>query len=405
MNEPHDINELDKKYAREAPSAEFSALLDQEDTQNYREISVGERISGTLQKIEDASAFIDYGGRSEAVIDTQELRNETGDLLYNPGDTIEAYVASVEGGPRLTLSLRAGSREILRQAFENGVPVEGRVTGFNTGGLVVNLGGKRAFCPSSQIDTGYSEDLASYAGQTLTFKIVELRKNNIVLSRRAHMEAEAARRAQELRAKLTEGAEMVGKVTRLQRFGAFVDLGGVEGLIHVSELQHSRVEHPRDVVSTGEEVRVKILELKNLGTDKERISLSIKALQPDPWDAALDRFREGDVITGKVVSIQQFGAFVELVPGVEGLIHVSQLAANRVSRPSDVVSTGQEVQALIQKVDRDQKRISLSIKALRQKTEQTAEAREIQDFQAKQEKPTEEKGGTMADALRRAGLT
>jgi small subunit ribosomal protein S1 len=404
MNESHDINQLDKKYAEEAPSAEFAALLDQDASRSCRELSVGERGIGKIQKIEGTHAFVDYGGRSEAVIDIQELRNDMGELLYTPGDTIEAYVASVEGEVRFTLSLRAGSFEILRQAYQNGVPVDGRVTGFNSGGLVVNLGGKRAFCPTSQIDTGYCEDLASYASQTLTFKIVELRKNNIVLSRRAYLEAEAARRAQELRARLSKGAEMDGKVTRVERFGAFVDLGGVEGLIHVSELQHSRVGHPRDVISTGDEVRVKILELKGLGGDKERISLSIKALQPDPWDDALDRFREGDIVTGKVVSIQQFGAFVELLPGVEGLVHISQLATNRVSRPGEVVSVGQEVQALIQKVDRDQKRISLSIKALQQQAKQTAETQEIKNFQAKQEKAPEDRGGPMADALRRAGL-
>ncbi len=405
MNEPHDIEELDKKYAQETPSTEFAELLEEEGVpESSREVSIGEMVSGTIQKIEDASIFLDYGGRSEAVIDAQELRNDDGELPYSEGDTIEAYVASVEGEVRLTLSLRANTFEVLRHAHRNGVPVQGRVTGFNTGGLVVNVGGKRAFCPTSQIEAGHSEDLASYAGQSFTFKIIELRRNNIVVSRKAHLAAEDARKAQELRAKLSEGAEIGGKVTRVERFGAFVDIGGIEGLIHVSELRHSRVGHPREVVSTGDEVKVKILELKDLGGDKERISLSTKALEPDPWDEALERFSEGDTATGKVVSIQSFGAFVELLPGVEGLVHVSQLSTARVARPADAVSVGQEVKALIQKIDREQKRVSLSMKALQQESKNAAEKQEIQEFQAKQEKPAGDQQSAMADALRRAGL-
>ena len=405
MNEPQDIEELDKKYAEETPSTEFAELLEEEGIpESSREVSIGEQVTGTIQKIEDTSIFLDYGGRSEAVIDAQELRNDDGELPYSEGDTIEAFVASVEGEVRLTLSLRANTFEVLRHAHRNGVPVQGRVTGFNTGGLVVNVGGKRAFCPTSQIETGHSEDLASYAGQSFTFKIIELRRNNIVVSRKAHLAAEDARRAQELRAKLAEGAEVGGKVTRVERFGAFVDIGGIEGLIHVSELRHSRVGHPREVVSTGDEVKVKILELKDLGGDKERISLSLKALEPDPWDEALERFKEGDTATGKVVSIQNFGAFVELLPGVEGLVHVSQLSTARVARPADVVTVGQEVQALVQKIDREQKRVSLSMKALQQETKNAAEKQEIQEFQAKQEKPAGDQQSAMADALRRAGL-
>ena len=408
-NNTHDIHELDKKYADETPSAEFAALLDQEASsqENRREVSVGERISAVIREIGDSVAFVDYGGRSEASIDVQELRNETGELLHGPGDTIEAYVASTEGDVRLTLSLRSSNRHILRQAFENKIPVQGRVTGFNSGGLVVNLGGARAFCPLSQVDTGYCEDPASYAGQTLTFQVIELRGRgrNIVLSRRAHLEAETAREARELRSKLSEGAEMAGVITRLEPFGAFVDLGGIEGLVHVSEISHTRVGNPRDVLSSGAEVRVKILELKDLGSKKERISLSMRALEPDPWDGVAERFNEGDVITGKVVSVQKFGAFVELTPGVEGLVHISQLAANRrVSHPGEVVSVGQEVQARVQSIDRVQKRVSLSIKALQAEAQQTAETQEIEAFKTKQQEKAADEGSSMAEAFRRAGL-
>ena len=407
MNEPQNVNEMDEKYVADRSSDEFAALLEGEPDQAPAPLlSVGQRLSGRIQSIDESSVFVDYGGRSEAVVDIQELKNEQGEVSCSVGDTIEAFVASVENEVRLTLSRRTGNVQILRQAYENKIPVDGRVTGFNSGGLVVNLGGRRAFCPVSQIDTGYSKDLASYAGQTLTFKIVEFRGRgrNIVLSRRAHLEAETARRADELREKLNEGAEVTGKITRLERFGAFVDLGGVEGLVHISEIAHNRVGHPKDVLRSGEEVNVKILELKGLGGDKERISLSIKALLPDPWDGALEKLQEGEVITGKVVSIQQFGAFVEVVPGVEGLVHVSQLARSRVARPADAVSVGQEVRARIRKIDRDKKRISLSIRDLQEEEKKSVEVKEIEAFKIKENSSDNKSESVMADALRRAGL-
>ena len=407
MNEPQDVHEMDEKYVADRSSDKFAALLESEPDQAPAPLlSVGQRLSGRIQSIDESSVFVDYGGRSEAVVDLQELKDEQGEVSCSVGDTIEAFVASVENEVRLTLSRRTGNVRILRQAYENSIPVDGRVTGFNSGGLVVNLGGRRALCPVSQSDTGYSKDLASYAGQTLTFKIVEFRGRgrNIVLSRRAHLEAEAARRADELREKLNEGAEVTGKITRLERFGAFVDLGGVEGLVHISEIAHSRVGHPKDVLRSGDEVNVKILELKGLGGDKERISLSIKALLPDPWDAALEKYREGEDITGKVVSIQQFGAFVEVAPGVEGLVHVSQLARNRVARPADVVSVGQEVRARIRKIDRDRKRISLSMSDLQEEDKKAVEVREIEAFKVKEDSSDNKSESVMADALRRAGL-
>lgn len=407
MSETHDINELDKKYVEEKSSNEFAEMLEQDsERQKQIDVSVGQRISGTIQKIDDSSAFVDFGGRSEAVIDIMELKNEEREVTHALGDQIEAYVASLEGEVRLTLSLKANSRQLIRQAYENKIPVDARVTGFNSGGLVINLGGKRAFCPVSQIDTKYCEDLASFAGQTLTFKIVEFRDGgrNIVLSRRAHLEAEAREKAKELLGKLKVGAEMTGKVTRIEKFGAFVDLGGIEGMVHVSELSYTRVGHPKDVLSTDEEVKVKILELKGLGGDKERISLSIKALLPDPWFEALEKFREGDIVTGTVVSIQQFGAFVQIASGVEGLVHVSQLASTRTTRPADVVSVQQSVQAKILKIDQEQKRISLSMKAVAEDTQETAETKEIEDFKSKTNATQDKAESPMADALRKAGL-
>lgn len=407
-NESQNIEELDKQYTDEGPSKEFAELLAQNDKQDsHRELSVGEKVTGTLQNVSDAVAFVDYGGRSEASIDGQELKDENGDFKYQSGDTIEAYVASTEGEVRLTLSMRTSSREMLQQAKDNGIPVEGRVTGFNQGGLVVNLSGARGFCPMSQIDMGFVEDPASYAGQTLTFKIVELRgRNNVVVSRRAFLEDENRKKADELRKQLAVDQELTGTVTRLERFGAFVDLGGVEGLVHVSELSHTRVETPQEVLQKGQQIKVKILELKDLGGKEERISLSMKALEADPWEKATEAFKEGDVVTGKVVSTPNFGAFVELAPGIEGLVHISQLSSGkRIAKPTDVVSVGQEVQARIQEINRRQRRISLSMRAIEEDAAEKAAAEDMAAFKSQQATQSSSgDGNAMVEALRRAGL-
>jgi small subunit ribosomal protein S1 len=407
MSETQDINELDKKYVDEKRTNEFAEMLEEEsEKERQTEVSVGQKISGTIQKIDDSAGFVDYGGRSEAVIDIMEIKNDEGELTHQLGDKIDGFVSSLEGEVRITLSLKANSQQLIRQAYENKIPIDAKVTGFNSGGLVINLGGKRAFCPVSQIDTKYCEDLAAFAGQTLTFRIVEYRDGgrNIVLSRRAHLEAESREKAKELVKNLKVGVEMTGKVTRLEKFGAFVDIGGIEGMVHVSELNHSRVGHPKDVLSTDEEVRVKIIELKGIGGDKERISLSIKALLPDPWTEALNKFREGDIVTGTVVSIQPFGAFVQIIPGVEGLVHISQLASTRTSRPADVVALQQSVQVKILKVDREQKRISLSMRAVTEDAQDTAETKEIEEFRSKTSATQDAAESPMADALRKAGL-
>lgn len=407
QQETEDITELDKKYGEEKPSAEFSKMLEEAgpDTKQLQEVAVGKKVKGTIQKIDDTSAFVDFGGRSEAVIDLQELRSESGELNLTEGDSIEAIVSSLEGEIRLTRSLRSSNKQVIREAHENGLPVDGRVTGFNKGGLVVNLGGLRAFCPLSQIEMGFCQSPESYAGKTLSFKIIELRGGgrNLVVSHRAILEEEAKARGLALREKLNKGDELDGKVTRLERFGAFVDIGGVEGLVHVSEISHTRVKNPGEVLKTGQTIKVKILDMKDLGGDKERISLSIKALEPDPWSNL--PFRNGQVISGKVVSIQNFGAFVEVAPGIEGLVHISQLTGEkRVNNPSEVVTVGQEVQVRVQEIDRVQHRISLSMRAAQAAANQEAEQRVMAEFQSKERQKVDEVGGSMADALRKAGL-
>lgn len=399
------VEALDKQYAADAPSAEFAALLKESDNQNYHKVSPGKKITGTIREIGQSSAFIDFGGRSEASIDIRELSDPSGALQYKPGDPLEAFVASTDGEIRLTLSLRASSRQMVRQAHQNDLPIEGKVTGFNSGGLVVNMGGLRGFCPMSQIDTKYCHDPASYAGQILTFKIIELRgRNNVVVSRRAYLREERRKKADETRRQLSEGDERSGVITRIEHFGAFVDLNGVEGLLHVSEISHARVKHPRDVLKKGQEVHVKILGLKNLGKKNERVSLSMKVLKKDPWETVIDRYQVGQVIAGKVVSIQNFGAFVEIEPGVEGLVHISQISSEkRISNPSEVVSVGQGIKAMIREINRRQKRVSLSMRAVEEAARQTAENEDMAAFKSNQARESQS-DNAMAEALRRAGL-
>lgn len=404
MKDQHNPDELDEQYLKEDDRTTFQEMLDAYDSGFHDiKIEVGNRVRGKIFNIGEEFAFVDFGGRSEAIIGVRELMDDEGEFQYGVGDEIEAFVASVEGDIKLTLSIRftTKSPELLRQAYDSGIPVEGQVTGTNEGGFEVNLKGVRGFCPISQIDTRYCEDPNVFIGLTLTFRIMEYRSggHTLILSRRMYLEEEEKRRVAELRDRLKVGTEWTGKVTRIQSFGVFVDLGGIEGLVHISELSHARVENPREVVTEDSEVKVKVIEIKNLGEQRERIALSIKATQPDPWEEALDKFPEGSIITGPVVSIQNFGVFVSLMPGVEGLVHLSELSERSIRHPRDEVTVGQEVTVQVLQIDRERKRISLSMKAL----EKAASSKEAEEYQAQREK-SKPPSGAMTEALRKAGL-
>jgi small subunit ribosomal protein S1 len=265
----------------------------------------------------------------------------------------------------------------------------------------------RAFCPVSQVDTQFTQDLEQYRDKKMDFKIIRFRDHgrSIVLSRRALLEAEQEKEAVGVREQITEGAKLTGKVTRLENFGAFVDVGSrVEGLIHVSEFRHERVNHPQDVVKPGEEVTVKVISVKNLGDRrKERISLSIKALEKDPWDEVRSQFPAGAVTMGKIEALEEYGAFVELAPNVRGLIHVSELADRRVNHPRDVVSVGDEVKIAVLEIDNKRKRLRLSIR----RAEQVEGETNLKEFSERQRQEKEAEGAantSMFEALKRAKL-
>jgi small subunit ribosomal protein S1 len=327
---------------------------------------VGDLVKGKIINIGKEAVFVDLGGKAEGVLDRDQIYDSDGKLLVKVGDTVEARIVSDEGGV-LTLRTKLGRgpevRAELAQAAELGIPVDGLVTEVVKGGLSVDVGGVRGFCPASQIDNRFVEDLAVFVGQRLPFQITRYEPRNLVLSRRALLEADKEKRAVETRKKLVPGVVLRGKVVGFKPFGAFVDIGGIEGMLHVSELGYSRVEKPEDVLQLGQEIDVAVLKIEP-GEKGERISLSLKALAQDPWRDATASLAEGSRVKGTITRLQPFGAFVEIAPSVEGLVHISELGAGRrINHPKEVVSVGQAVEAVVISVDHDKRRLSLSLAA------------------------------------------
>ncbi|MFP3941661.1 MAG: 30S ribosomal protein S1, partial [Thermoanaerobaculia bacterium] len=325
-------------------------------------------------------AFVDLGGKSDGVVSLAELTDEEGELTAAVDDTVEGIVTGRdEASGGLILRVRpdaaagggAGTElalDELARAHEHGTPVEGSVTEAIKGGVEVQVLGVRAFCPVSQIEIGYVEEPEVYVGRRLSFRVTKFqrsgrgRRPDVVLSRRALLEEEAAERRRETLARLEEGAVVRGTVTSVTGYGAFVDLGGLEGLLHVSEMSHDRVEDPAEVVSPGDSVEVKILKMDEEPGKGLRISLSRRALEQDPWEEAAARFPEGSTVPGRVMRLEPYGAFVRLAPGLEGMAHVSELdPGRRVNHPREVVELGQDVTVRVLSVDTERRRIALSM--------------------------------------------
>jgi len=324
-------------------SGEFAAMLAAEGEAGPQPGKVGDKVSGTIIQIGEADAFVDCGLRNELPIALNELLDDEGQLAHAVGDQITGHIAQGQDGLKLTLSLnlRDAGHDALQKAFDSGTPVQGKVGETNKGGFTVDLGGVRAFCPFSQIDVRRVDDPTEFIGRSLDFKILEISNQgkNVVISRRALLQADRDSQAEETRAKLGLGDTVSGVVTRLVPFGAFVDIGGVEGLVHISQISHQRLGDPSEVLQEGQAIEVKVLEIQNLGEGRsERISLSIKALASDPWPAAAEDLPSGSEINGKVTRLVDFGVFVQLKPGIEGLIHISELANRRIIHPREVMN-------------------------------------------------------------------
>lgn len=365
----------------EVPEESFATLLAQSEAKTLApDLQVGQKVTGKIVKIEDTMAFLDVGRKGEATIANDELKDSSGQIAFEIDDEVTAYVISTTGGVLLSRVMSAGpmQKSAVDDALASGMPLEGLVTGVNKGGLEVEIAGARAFCPMSQIDLRFCENPAIYVGQRHRFRVTQVAEGGrrVVVSRRAILEEENSKVVESVRAGLRIGARLRGRVISLTDFGAFVDLGGgIEGLIHVSELSHGRVAHAKEVLEIGQEVDVEVLRIEapkeaKASTDgkkkrrapSERIALSLKTLADDPWATAAATFREGSVVTGKVVRLQPFGAFVELAPGIDGLLHVSNIVGDRkINHPKDVLSEGQVVEATVLAVDPQRKRIGLTL--------------------------------------------
>jgi small subunit ribosomal protein S1 len=342
------------------PSEDFATLFARAETRPVLE--VGEVVKGRVIHIAAESVFVDVGGKGEAWIDRGELSDEEGRLRVAVGDEVEATVVSTGDEVRLSFKLRQGAqaRQALAVAAATGIPVEGKVAAVIKGGYEVTVGGLRAFCPFSQMDRHRVETAEEYVGRVLEFRVIQYgeRGRNIVLSRRRVLEERAAKAAEETRQKIVPGAVLPGTVAALADFGAFVDLGGVQGLVPVSEISHSRVVRPADRVRVGESVTVKVLRVDD---EKGRISLSLKALEGDPWAAVPGRLRERQVVRGRAVRATDFGVFVELLPGVDGLLHVSEIARSRQGAMREAASAGAELTVMVVSIDSEKRRIALAL--------------------------------------------
>ena len=337
-----------------------------EEVMDSKELQVGDVVTGSVTKVEEKQVLVNVGYKTDGVIPISELANvhiEKASDVVELDQTLELKIIKLEEDD-LVLSKRAVDAEKawveLQEKFTSGHVFDVTVKDIVNGGLVVDLG-VRGFIPASLVEVHYVEDFTDYKGKTLAVKIVELdrEKNRVILSHKAVVELELDSKKKEAISSLKEGDVVEGTVQRLTDFGAFVNVGGVDGLVHISQISHERVEQPSEVLEQGQKVKVKVL---SVDADTQRISLSIKAAQPGPWENVAGEIKAGDIREGVVKRLVTFGAFVEILPGVEGLVHVSQIANRHVKNPNEVLEMGQEVKVKVLEVHVAEKRISLSIK-------------------------------------------
>jgi len=339
---------------------DFAAMLAQHEARGALEI--GQMVKGRVIQISDEHVFVDVGGKGEAWIDRGELADDQGRLNVKVGDEVEATVVATGDEIRLSHRLRQGAqaREALAVAAQTGVPVEGKVAGVIKGGYEVTVGGLRAFCPFSQMELRRVESEQEYVGRVLEFRVTKYAEGgrNLVLSRRALLEEQAAKAAEQTRKKILPDAVLPGTVVSLADFGAFVDLGGVQGLVPMSELSHARVERASDRLRIGEAVTVKVLRIDDA---RRKVTLSLKALEGDPWATVPGRLGERHVVRGRAARATEFGVFVELLPGVDGLLHASEIPRHRSAALREAVTAGAEIAVMIVNVDTAKRRIALAL--------------------------------------------
>ncbi|WP_430785526.1 30S ribosomal protein S1 [Virgibacillus flavescens] len=334
------------------------------------EINVGDTVTGTVVKVEDKQVLVDIGYKTEGIVPIGELSNlhiEVSGDIVNEGDELTLMVKKVEDD-EVILSKKAVDADKawveLEEKYKNGEIFETEIKEVVKGGLVVDVG-LRGFIPASLVETFYVEDFSEYKNKTLLVKIVDFdrEQNRVILSHRAVTEEESAANKQDILQSLKEGQVLDGTVQRLTNFGAFVDIGGIDGLVHISQLSHSHVEKASDVVTEGQEIKVEVL---SVDRDNERISLSHKKTLAGPWTNVEEKVSRGDILEGTVKRLVNFGAFIEVLPGIEGLVHISQIANRHIGTPQEVLEVGQKVDVKVLDINEKDQRMSLSIKEIEQ---------------------------------------
>lgn len=371
---------------------------------DVEEISIGDIVEGEVLAIdENKQAIVGLGGGLEGVIPHNELSAspfENVSDVIKVGDKMDLVVIKEskdkENGSYLLSKRRIEAKKVwekIQKDYEEGNIIEAPVTNVVKGGLVVDVG-VRGFVPASMVEVFFVDDFSEYKGKTMTFKIIEIEpsENRLILSHKAVAEAENEAKKEEVLANLVEGETVTGTVARLTNFGAFIDLGGVDGLVHISEISYGHVNEPSDELTVGEEVQVKIL---SVNKEEGRISLSIKETLPGPWDDIEERATAGAILEGEVKRLTSFGAFIEVFPGVEGLVHISQISHNHIATPHEVLTVGEKIKVKVLSVSPEEQRLSLSVKALEEKPErihQEPRAEEVPEVE-------EETGFTLGDLI------
>nr|WP_321256940.1 30S ribosomal protein S1 [uncultured Pseudodesulfovibrio sp.] len=360
--------EFKERNGVEEGEESFAELFEQYSEGGGDNLNIGDKVSGKVIQVGESTIFVDTGTKLDGVVEKAEMLDEEGNCTVSDGDTVELYVVGKDsGGIKLSRAISGiGGLAMLEEAKSSNLPVEGKVESTCKGGFNVTLMQRRAFCPVSQIDSRFVEDPEEYVGKTLEFLVTKLEQNgrNIVVSRRSLLERDAAEAAETFVSETNVGDEVEGTITRLAAFGAFVEImPGLEGLVHISQISYGRIGHPEEAVTVGQKVKAKIIRIEHDDKGRLKISLSMKELAQDPWDTLSATFAEGDKVTGKIVRLADFGAFVEIAPGVDGLVHVSEMTyTKRINKPADFVSEGQVVSVKIKSIDPDKRRIGLSMK-------------------------------------------
>ncbi|HVG21869.1 MAG TPA: 30S ribosomal protein S1 [Blastocatellia bacterium] len=366
--------------AESGSGQDFSALLDNYEKESAASKQEGEIVRGTVVGITDQYVLVDIGYKSEGVVAREEFVDRQGNLTVKRGEEVDVLIKSLENQEGYAILSRAAamqqqSWERLRRASQTHETITGRVVERIKGGLKIDLDGVGAFLPGSQIDVRPVRNLESFMNQEIEVRVIKLnrKRGNVVVSRKAVLEESVNKKKGETLANIEEGVVLEGTVKNTTDYGAFIDLGGIDGLLHIIDMSWGRIQSPAEILKVGDTVQVKVLKFDR---DKERISLGYKQLMPDPWQSVAERFPKGSHVRGKVVSLTDYGAFIEIEPGVEGLVHVTEMTwSKRLKHPSKLLSIGQEVEAVVLEVDSNNRRISLGLKQVSEDPWETLPAR------------------------------